>query len=113
MEQDKKLRHLMSESVVEIPFADFEERLMVKVKAEAKQKQSILKNVRLSWVFFTIGSIFGIFATVLIPMIKQSIWGLELKHLQIPIFLVLAFVIIWQFEALIKYTSKYFSKKEM
>lgn len=113
MEQDKNLRRLMSESRVEIPFANFEDRLMGKIKAEAKAKQSILKNVRLSWLFFTIGSLFGIGATILIPMIEKSIWGLDFKYLQMPVFLVLAFIIIWQFEALIKYTSKHFSKKDI
>lgn len=111
MEKDKNIKRLLSESLVEIPFADFEDRLMQKVHEEAKEQRSILKNMRLSWLFFTVGSLFGIFATTLLPAIEQSIWGLEIKSLQLPIFLLLAFVILWQFEALIKFTAKHFSKK--
>ena len=113
MEEDKKLHRLMSESFVEIPFADFEDRLMVRIRKEAREKRSMLHNMRLSWLFFTIGALFGIGATVLLPFIKHSFFNFEIKYFQIPALLIITGVLVWQMEAMLKLSFRNSKKNKV
>jgi len=109
--EDAKLNALMKKSRLEMPFGDFESRLMNRLQNENSWKRSILKNIRLSWIFFTVGSLFGIFAAILLPLFEYSIFGFDLKVVQIPVLLVLAFVILLQLDAMIKLSARNRSKR--
>ena len=45
--QDKELSQLISKSRVEMPFSDFEKRLVQKLKSENTNQKTVLKNLRL------------------------------------------------------------------
>ncbi|MCU4176071.1 hypothetical protein [Carboxylicivirga sp. N1Y90] len=109
--EDDKLRRMMEQSKVEMPFSDFESRLMSRIASESSWKKSVGKNMRLSWLFFTIGSLFGILATILLPLIKRNFFGLDIQLIQIPILLVITFVFIWQLDAMIKQSAQSRTKR--
>ena len=54
-----------------MPFHDFEEELMIKIYKERDRKRSVLKNIKLSWLFFIIGMISGI-ALISIPSLVNE-----------------------------------------
>lgn len=64
--EDIQLKNILSKSRKEMPFHDFEDELMVEIYKERDRKRSVLKNIKLSWLFFIIGMISGI-ALISIP----------------------------------------------
>ncbi len=103
---EKQLKDWMIDSKLEMPFAEFEERVMQTVYKEEESRQGILKNIRLSWVFFTIGALFGIIATISIPYIQQPIFNFDTTYLQIPLLLVLTGVLVWLMDALFRFSFR-------
>jgi hypothetical protein len=55
--EDIQLQNILSKSRKEMPFHDFEDELMVEIYKERDRKRSVLKNIKLSWMFFIIGMI--------------------------------------------------------
>nr|WP_321450510.1 hypothetical protein [uncultured Carboxylicivirga sp.] len=106
MMEDTKMKDLLGDSMLEMPFADFEEQVMQSVYKEEKSRQGILKNMRLSWVFFTIGALFGIVATISLPYINQPIFNFDTKYIQIPLLLILTGVLIWLMDALFQFSFR-------
>ncbi len=103
---DLELKALLKDSKVEMPFADFESKLMNRLSSERKGQQSVVKSIRLSWVFFTLGSLFGIFLNILIPQLSIKLGDIELQHIKYPLFAVTLMVILWQLDEMIKLTSR-------
>ncbi|WP_430816210.1 hypothetical protein [Carboxylicivirga sp. RSCT41] len=103
---DKKLKALLRDSKLEMPFSDFEDKMMLRVKTELNGKQSITKNLRLSWLFFVLGSVFGVIVSITLPMFQIELGGIDIKNLRYPVMAVILFVIIWQLEEMIKLTVR-------
>lgn len=104
--EENKFKELLSDSKLNMPFADFEDSVMQSVYKEEESRQGILKNIRLSWVFFTIGTLFGIIATISIPYIQHPIFNFEMKYLQIPLLLLLTGVLVWLMDALFRFSFR-------
>ena len=64
--EDIQLQNILSKSRKEMPFHDFEDELMIEIYKERDRKHSVLRNIKLSWLFFIIGMISGI-ALISIP----------------------------------------------
>jgi drug/metabolite transporter (DMT)-like permease len=54
------LSRIMKSSRLEMPFSDFEESVMHRIKQEAMQQQPVSHDRKLSWVFFILGTVFGL-----------------------------------------------------
>ena len=109
---DPKLKSLLRESRLEMPFPDFEAQLMETIKKDCVRQKSVLKDIHLSWLFFTVGAIFGLVASFVIPTFQKSILGLDIHYLQYPLMIFVSIVIIWQFDALIKLTVRQKPRRE-
>ncbi len=57
---DKYFRELLSDGNMEMPFNDFEDELMAEIRSEQEKRSSLLRNIRLSWLFFILGLVSGI-----------------------------------------------------
>ena len=62
---DKYFRELLQGNYREMPFSDFEDEVMDEIAAEHEKKNSFLKNIKISWLFFFFGIISGIVMAVL------------------------------------------------
>jgi len=69
--EDIKLQNILSKSRKEMPFRDFEDELMIEIFKEGDRKRSVLKNIKLSWLFFIIGLISGI-ALISVPSLLNE-----------------------------------------
>lgn len=69
---DRFFRELLSDNRREMPFSDFEEELMAEIHLEHEKKNSIQRNIKLSWLFFILGMLSGI-ATVVVLSIYTDI----------------------------------------
>ena len=74
---DKYFRELLQGNHREMPFNDFEDELMDEIAAEHERKNSFLKNIKLSWLFFFFGIISGIVLAVLSNGVTEGSGGLQ------------------------------------
>lgn len=63
---EQKLKELMALSRLQLPFSDFEERMMLRVQQEQQVKRAAERYRKISWLFFVLGAVLGGMATVLI-----------------------------------------------
>ncbi|TRX66335.1 hypothetical protein [Carboxylicivirga sp. M1479] len=111
--KDQQLKSLLRESKVEMPFSDFESKLMWRVRTELVGKRSVIKNLRLSWLFFVLGSVFGIAVSITLPMFQISIGGLDFQLLKYPLLASVLFLIFWQLDGMIKFTTRQRNKENI
>lgn len=104
--QDKLIRELMSKSSDEMPFIDFEDKLMKQIHQEAKQSRSILKNIKLSWFFFIVGAIFGIFLSTISSQLNETILGFPSQQIILFIQIVFVILLLTQFDNLLELTKR-------
>ncbi len=69
---DSYFRELLSGNSREMPFSDFEDELMSEIRMEHEKRNSFLKNIKLSWLFFILGMISGITLVIITPGITEE-----------------------------------------
>ena len=105
-DSEQTFREMMSKSRLDIPFTDFEDRIMGLIEKKHSKKVSISRDLKLSWVFFILGSTFGIIVTILIPKIQQPVLGIDLDNLTIPFLIIFAFLLLSQIDSLIDFYKR-------
>ena len=106
-EKEEQLIHeLMEKLGREMPFADFENKLMEQICKEADNSRSFLKDVKLSWFFFIVGSCFGIFLSVIAGQINETILGFPTQRIILSVQIVFVILLLSQFDRLIELTRK-------
>ena len=101
-EEDQAFYQLMQKSRLTMPFSDFEDKVMRKIHQEARHRQSVFRDIKLSTFFFITGTVFGILLTVLLPKLDSSIFGIAAHQLLLPFQLIFIFLFLTQLEALMK-----------
>ncbi|MCK4817191.1 hypothetical protein KA005_15585 [bacterium] len=88
-----------------MPFNDFEDELMIEIYKERDRKRSVLKNIKLSWLFFIIGMISGI-ALISVPsLLNETTADLTLYIATLSILMIALCLIILLFaEKLIRFS---------
>lgn len=89
-----------------MPFSDFEEKLMSKIHQEARRSNSVLKNVKLSWLFFSIGTFFGLFLSVVANQFTDTILGFPSQKVFFILQVIFAILLLTQFSNLFELTRK-------
>ncbi len=69
---DRYFRELLSNSSREMPFSDFEDELMAEVRLEHEKRNSVRRNIRLSWLFFILGMLSGIATVVVLSFYSDN-----------------------------------------
>jgi len=104
--EDKLFRELMGKSVGQMPFSDFEEKLMSKIYKEESASRSFLKNIKLSWFFFIVGALFGISLCLVVGQMNETIFGLPLQRLLLFAESVFVVLLVSQFDQLFRLTKR-------
>lgn len=102
LESDEKFARIMKKSRLEMPFSDFEENVMQRIQREAKNKNIIFNNMRLSLLFFLLGSIFGIFAGDFLTQSMEAIFNIQQEKALLFFQLIYLLFFLNQLDALIK-----------
>lgn len=92
---DKYFRELLSGSSREMPFSDFEEELMSEIGREHEKKDSIIRNIKLSWLFFFLGLISGITLVVVTPKLTEGFAALNGNIIYTAIIFICLFIILF------------------
>ena len=105
-QKDKFIQELMAKSERKMPFDDFEERLMQQIHKEAKTSHSFLKDIKLSWFFFTIGTIFGLVLNILVAEMNKSVFGIPSQRLLLIVQVLFVMLLLFQIDRLVGLTKK-------
>lgn len=105
-QEEKLIRELMGKSAREMPFADFESKLMLQIHKEANHSRSFHKDIKLSWSFFIAGTFFGLLLSILAGQINETIFGFPAQLIILIAQVVFAILLLSQFDKLIELTRK-------
>ncbi len=97
---------LMSKSGNRMPFTDFEDKLMERIQREGERSQSFWRNLKLSWFFFFIGTLFGLFLSALLERMDWTVFGWPTHRVVLIAQLLFSVVLLTQFGKLLELTKK-------
>ena len=104
--EEKLVREIMGKSEIEMPFLDFESKLMEQIHKEANTSRSFLRDVKLSWFFFIVGTFFGLLLSIVAGQINETIFGFPAQRMVLIVQVVFAILLLSQFDKLIQLTRK-------
>ncbi len=105
-QEEKIISELMKHSAEEMPFADFEDRMMNRIHEETSRSGSFLKQVKLSWFFFIIGTGFGLLLSMIASQSNVLIYGIPIQRFVLLAQIIFAILLLTQFDKLLQLTRK-------
>jgi len=104
--KESEFKNMIQNSKLEIQFPDFENKVMEQVYAKEASRRSVWKNLKISWIFFFVGTFFGIFVTQFLSDIQIPFLGADSKLILLGGEILIVFVVASQFDNLIRLTFK-------
>jgi hypothetical protein len=104
--KDQEFKNTMQHSKLDIPFSDFEENVMEKVRKKEAIRRSVWRNLKISWIFFFIGTFLGILVTHYFTTVKISFLEENSELVLLLAEILIVIVISTQFDNLIRFTFK-------
>lgn len=107
---DDFFREIMSKSRLDLPFSDFEDNVMMQIENKVLHHHSLSKELKLSWIFFIAGSVFGTVISCILAQLHEPIFGIKPVNLTILFAIVFASIMFTQIDTLIKFSRMINSK---
>lgn len=104
--EDTFFKEIMSKSELDVPFPDFEDNVMGLIEKRLSKKVSITRDIKLSWIFFILGSTFGIIVTIILPKLQVSVGGIKMDKLTIPFLIIFSYLVMTQLDCLIDFYKR-------
>lgn len=104
-------QEVMSKSKLELPFHDFEDNVMFEIEKINLHQSSFSKELKLSWIFFIAGSVFGIVISLTLPQMHKSILGFQTDKFVIIFQVVFALLFFIQIDMLMKFFRRVHLKR--
>lgn len=104
-EEDKFIKELIIKSVTVMPFEDFEDNLMLKIHKETRVSRTFIKDVKLSWFFFIVGTIFGIFLSLVVGDMHNTILDFPIQRLVLVLQAIFVIFLLLQIDKLVEITK--------
>lgn len=104
--EEKDFKKIMQQSKLQIEFPDFEENVMEKVLAKNATRKQVWRNLRISWIFFFIGTFFGVLVTQFLSDIQIPLFGDNSKVILLIGEILIVIVVSSQFDSLFRFTFK-------
>lgn len=105
--EDNFFKELMSKSRLELPFSDFEDNVMLQIENKIQHQNALPKEIKLSWIFFIAGSVFGIILSFFLAQVREPIFGIQPANLTLLFQIVFASVLLTQIDTLIKFSRRF------
>lgn len=101
------IREIMSKSKLTVPFSDFDEKMMFLITRIHSRKVSFTRELTLAWIFFLLGSIFGIIVSIVLPTMQEPVMGISLYKIA-PFFqIVVAILLVTQLDHFISFYKRH------
>lgn len=104
-------REIMSKSKLQVPFSDFDDKVMSLIEIKRLEKASASKDIKLSWIFFFAGGVFGIIISIVLSKSQESFMGISLDNFTIPFQIIFSFLFVTQINNLFDYYKKIKTKR--
>jgi len=104
--EDAFFKEIMSKSELDVPFPDFEDNVMGLIEKRLSKKVSITRDIKLSWIFFILGSTFGIIVIIILPKLHVSVGGITMDKLTIPFLIIFSYLVMTQLDCLIDFYKR-------
>lgn len=111
-DKDPQFKELMSKSKLNMPFPDFEDDVIMQIKKQEKNKQSLSRNLKVSWLSFFAGIILGIILTVQLFQLRIEGLGVNSEIIELIFQLVFSIFVIFSLDFLLRNSGK-ISPKEL
>jgi hypothetical protein len=95
------LREIMSKGKLEVPFSDLDDKIMRSIEIRNMKRKSILRDIKISWIFFFLGSTLGIIISVILPTLQETVFGITIDKCTIPVVTIICFLLIFQLDSLL------------
>lgn len=92
---DKYFRKLLSGSRQEMPFSDFEDELMTEIRREHARNNSLVRNIKLSWLFFFLGLVAGIVLVIISPALSGGSAGVDENFIYAGVVFICLFILLF------------------
>jgi hypothetical protein len=109
--EENFIKEIMFKSKLELPFSDFEDNVMIQIEENILHQPAFSKDIKLSWIFFIVGSVFGIAISLILPMLHKSVLGIQPSTLALGFQIVFTILLLTQMDVLLKLIKKTDSKK--
>src|SRR5674476_329632 len=104
--EDIFFKEIMSNSKLNIPSQHFDDDVMKLIEKRLSKKVSITRDIKLSWIFFILGSTFGIIVTIILPKLHVSVGGITMDKLTIPFLIIFSYLVMTQLDCLIDFYKR-------
>lgn len=104
---DWELSTIMKKGKRTMPFDDFEDKVMDKICQEYSYKSIVAAKLKLSLIFFVIGTVSGIVLTLLFSAFGDSVFGISPKTLAMVVLFIVAVAGILSVDNLLRLIRKY------
>ena len=104
--EDEFFHDIISKSKLQLPFSDFDDKVMRSIQKKLHKNSSISKDIKLSWIFFILGSLFGTIVSLLLPLIQEPVLGLHLDKLSLPIQILFVLLLVFQLDSLVAFYKR-------
>jgi len=108
---EDNLKRLIKDSRLEMPFSDFEDKVMDRIKNEVSNEKVIDRNIRLSWLFFVLGTVFGMLLSVILSPVN-TILGISVSKLFLSFYIVSGTLLLLFVEHLWELTFKHRKQRQ-
>ncbi|SDL03302.1 hypothetical protein SAMN05421823_104193 [Catalinimonas alkaloidigena] len=78
---DETLATLLRKSKLQLPFSDFEDRVLQRIAIETELKKGVRRNIHLSMLFFALGTVLGVFLSLTLPEMLTKVGNLPIDQL--------------------------------
>jgi hypothetical protein len=103
---DIYFREIMAKSKLEVPFSDFDDKVMGLIEKKLLEKKSISRDIKLSWFFFIFGAASGIMVSVFLSHSDVALFGISLDNLTMPFVIVFAAALMTQLDTFKEFYRK-------
>jgi hypothetical protein len=104
--EDTFFNEIMSKSKLDVPFPDFDDNVMRLIEKRLSKKVSITRDIKLSWIFFILGSTFGLIVAIILPKLEVFVFGIPLDKLTIPFLVIFSFLVMTQLDSLLDFYKR-------
>ena len=99
---NKQFSTLMKRSKLEMPYGDFEENVMHRIRKEVLHKKVFSTDIKISFFFFLLGTIFGLHANSILQRSQQTILGISAESTLLIFQVIFVLLFLTQLENFIK-----------
>lgn len=97
-ENNNHFAKLMQKSMLDMPFSDFDEMVMQRITLEVTKQKTLAKDRKLSFLFFILGSCFGLIINTIIHKSNLIFFNISTETFSLIFQTIFVAFFLWQME---------------